>query len=297
MHLPLEIASRNHRALLHFPETGKIFYRSKRGFMAHSRIAFLASLLALCGGAAFAATDEIQVYTGEIMPVGRLGLTWHNNYAFDGLKTPDFPGGLVDNHTYSSVTEWALGVTPWFEAGLYLPLYAHSSNQGWSYNGVKLRALFVQPDNGDKDFYYGVNFEFSWNQKIWDTKENTGEVRPIIGWRFGSDRQWSITFNPILDNSYAGFSRLDFAPATRLDYKINEAWTVAAEEYDDFGELRSFLPSREQSHQLWGVVDYTGDPISIEAGIGAGLTSATDGLAVKLMLISDLTGPHGLFAK
>ena len=63
-------------------------------------------------GPAFAVTDEIQVYTGEIMPVGEAGLTWHNNYAFDGLKTPDFPGGLVDNHTYSSVTEWALGVTP-----------------------------------------------------------------------------------------------------------------------------------------------------------------------------------------
>ena len=250
----------------------------------------------LASAPAFAVTDEIQVYTGEVMPVGEIGLTWHNNYAFDGLKTPDFPGGLVDNHTYSSVTEWAYGVTPWFEAGLYLPLFAHSSNQGWTYNGFKLRALFVQPDNGDKDFYYGVNFEFSWNEKVWDTKVNTGEIRPIIGWRFGDDRRWSLTFNPILDNNYEGFSRLDFAPATRLDYKINETWTVAAEEYDDFGELRGFVPANQQSHQLWGVVDYTGNPISIEAGMGFGLTSATDSLAVKLMLISDLTGPHGLFA-
>jgi hypothetical protein len=44
-------------------------------------------------------------------------------------------------------------------------------------------------------------------------------------------------------------------------------------------------------------VEYTGDPISIEAGLGFGLTSATDKLAVKVMLISDLTGPHGLFAR
>jgi len=44
------------------------------------------------------------------------------------------------------------------------------------------------------------------------------------------------------------------------------------------------------------VVDYSGDPISIEAGVGFGLTPASDKLAVKLMLISDLTGPHGLFA-
>jgi hypothetical protein len=251
-------------------------------------------LLASCGSA-LAVTDEIQVYTGDIAAPGVVSLTWHNNYTPNGLKLPDFPGGLVDNHAYSSVTEWAYGVTPWFEAGLYLPLYSYTQNKGWTYNGFKLRALFVQPDNDQKDFYYGVNFEFSWNEKTWDSQVNTGEIRPIIGWRFGEDRRWSFTINPILDNNYAGFSRLEFVPATRLDYKINETWTIAAEEYDDFGELRGFLPSDQQTHQLWGVVDFTGDPISIEAGMGFGLTPSTDNLAVKLMLITDLTGEHGLF--
>ncbi len=116
-------------------------------------------VLAVIPGAAFAVTDEIQVYTGDVAPVGTLGLTWHNNYTINGLKTPDYPGGLVDHHTYSSVTEWAYGVTPWFEAGLYLPLYSWSGNQGLTFNGFKLRALFVQPDNDQKEFYYGVNFD------------------------------------------------------------------------------------------------------------------------------------------
>ena len=264
--------------------------------MQSRHVLFLSLLCLSIAGPAFAVSDEIQVYTGEIMPVGEGGLTWHHNYTFDGTTVPDFPGGLVNNHAYSGVTEWALGVTPWFEAGLYLPLYSHSSNRGWTYNGFKLRALFVQPDNGEKDFYYGVNFEFSWNEKSWDAQVNTGEIRPIIGWRFGEDRRWSFTFNPIVDNNYEGFSRLEFVPATRLDYRIDERWTVAVEEYADFGELRGFLPADQQSHQLWGVVDYSGDPISIEAGMGFGLTSASDKFAVKLMLISDLTGPHGLFA-
>lgn len=241
---------------------------------------------------ALAVTDEIQVYTGDIMAPGQFGLTWHNNYAVNGLKTPDFPGGLVDDKAYSSVTEWAYGVTPWFEAGLYLPLYSYSGNQGWTFNGFKLRALFVQPDNEAKDFYYGVNFEFSWNEKSWDSQVNTGEIRPILGYRF--DR-WSFTFNPILDNSYKGLSDLEFVPATRLDYKLDDIWTVAAEEYDDFGEIRRFQPADRQSHQVWAVVDYTADPISIETGIGFGLTPATDSFAVKLMLITDLTGPHRLF--
>jgi hypothetical protein len=251
----------------------------------------------LCGApiSAFAVTDEIQVYTGDIEPVGVAGLTWHNNFTVNGLKTPDFSGGLVDDHAYSSVTEWAYGVTPWFEAGLYLPLYSNSTNQGWTYNGFKLRALFVQPDNEEKDFYYGVNFEFSWNEKQWDTQVNTGEIRPILGWRFGDG--FSFTFNPIVDNSYKGLNRLEFVPATRLDYTIDSKWTVAAEEYDDFGELRRFLPGSQQFHQLWAVADYTGNPISVETGIGFGLTPATDDVAVKLMLMSDLTGAHGLFAR
>jgi hypothetical protein len=247
------------------------------------------------GEKAFAITDEIQVYTGDIEPVGVFGLTWHNNYTPDGLKTPDYPGGLVDNHAYSSVTEWAYGVTPWFEAGLYLPLYSDTSNQGLTYNGFKLRALFVQPDNQNKDFYYGINFEFSWNEPQWESEIHTGEIRPIVGYRFGDG--FSLTFNPIVDNSYRGFSRLEFVPATRLDYAVNTTWTVAAEEYDDFGQLRRFLPSSQQMHQLWVVADYNGGPISIEAGVGHGLTTATDRLAFKLMFMSDLTGPHGLFGR
>lgn len=250
-------------------------------------------LLANCEKAE-AITDEIQVYTGDIEPVGVVGLTWHNNYTPDGLKVPAFAAGLVDDHAYSSVTEWAYGVTPWLELGLYLPLYSHTDNRGWTYNGFKLRALFVQPDNKDKDFYYGINFEFSWNQPQWDPDRNTGEIRPIIGYRFG--KAFSLTFNPIVDNSYKGFSRLEFVPATRLDYAIDGTWTVAAEEYDDFGQLRRFLPGREQFHQLWAVADYNGDPISIEAGVGFGLTPGTDDLAMKLMFSTDLNGEHGLIS-
>ena len=263
------------------------------------RIAFASCVMAglmLCGlmfcGPALAVTDEIQVYTGDIEPVGVAGLTWHHNYTPGGLKTPDFPGGLTNDAAYSSVLEWAYGVTDWFEAGLYLPLYSHTAGQDWTYNGFKLRALFVQPDNQDKTFYYGLNFEFSWNEKQWDRQVNTGEIRPIIGWRLGHG--FSITFNPILDNDYKGFSGLEFVPATRLDYAISPHWAIAAEEYDDFGTLRGFLPSSQQWHQLWGVVDYTGDPVSVEAGAGFGLTPATDNLSLKLMLMSDLTGPHGL---
>ena len=258
------------------------------------KLALAAALLLASGSAAFAVTDEIQVYTGEVVAPGEIGLTWHNSYSVNGFKTPDYPGAVLDDGSYSSVIEWALGVNDWFEAGLYLPLYSNSSNLGWSFNGFKLRALFVQPHNEEKNFYYGVNFEFSWNEKSWDTQVNTGEIRPIIGYRW--DNGVSFTLNPIIDNTYkGGIGGLEFVPAARLDYAINPTWTIAAETYSDFGQLRGFLPQDQQSHSLWAVVDYSGLPISVETGVGFGLSKGATDLAVKLMFISDLTGPHRLF--
>jgi len=54
--------------------------------------------VAVCVGApavAFAQSDEIQVYTGDLAPVGVFNLTWHNNYTPDGIKEPAFPGAIT----------------------------------------------------------------------------------------------------------------------------------------------------------------------------------------------------------
>ena len=84
----------------------------------------LVGVLVLWSAAAYAQTDEIQVYDAEIAEPGVFNLMVHNNYTPIGLITPRFPGGLVPNHTLNGVAEWAWGVTPWFEQGLYLPLYS-----------------------------------------------------------------------------------------------------------------------------------------------------------------------------
>lgn len=232
-----------------------------------------------------AQTDEIQVYDAQIAAPGVFNLTLHDNYTPDGRSVPAYPGGITPNHALNGVPEWAYGVTDWFEAGLYLPLYSRSAAGALTYNGFKVRALFVKPDAAQQSFFYGVNFEFSWNAEHWDPDRYTQEIRPILGWHLGS---YDVIVNPILDNSYKGFSRLDFAPATRVAYNFNKVWAIAAEEYDDFGPLRGFLPPARQQHQLFGVFDYGGKPWAIEGGIGVGLTGATDRLVLKIILSHDL---------
>src|SRR5689334_14721811 len=96
----------------------------------HSRLAaalFAVIVMALIVFAlprvAAAQADEIQVYDGGLAAPGVFNLTWHNNFTPKGTATPAFPGAVVANRSFNGVTEWAYGVTDWFEAGLYLPLY------------------------------------------------------------------------------------------------------------------------------------------------------------------------------
>ena len=234
---------------------------------------------------AFAQTDEIQVYDGGLAEKGKFNLTLHNNFTPKGLKEPAFPGAVISDKSLNGVPEWAYGVTKWFEAGLYLPLYSFSRDQVGTLNGFKLRALFAVPNADDRKFFYGVNFEFSVNSKHWDTSRITSEVRPIIGWHL---HPVDIIVNPILDTAYDGFRNLDFAPATRVAYNVNPKWAVALEEYGDYGPLHHFNRSNEQSHQMYFVVDHPSKIMDIEAGVGVGMTSASDKITLKLILSRDL---------
>jgi hypothetical protein len=249
----------------------------------------IAFALAICAWTissrpAAAQTDEIQVYDGSIADKGKFNLTWHQNFTPNGQTEPAFPGALISNHLYVGVPEWAYGAADWFEAGLYMPLYAVDS-RGAVINGFKLRALFVEPHADDRKFVYGVNFEFSVNAKRWDESRITSEVRPIIGWHL---KPIDIIINPILDTSYDGLKNLDFAPCWRVAYNLPRSWAVAVEEYAEYGPLHSFSATSDQSHQIFGVVDKTTKFADIEVGLGVGLTNASDKFTIKLILSRDL---------
>jgi hypothetical protein len=233
-----------------------------------------------------AQTDEIQVYDAGIAAPGQLNLTWHNNYTPAGRTEPAFPGGIVPNHALNGVPEWGFGVTPWFEAGLYLPVYTLTNDGALLSDSAKLRALFVVPDAHDRTFFYGVNFELSYNTPHWEPTRFSGEMRPIIGWRFG---RWDLIVNPILDTDFTGgVGNLDFAPCVRLAYKVSSKLGFALEEYAEFGPLQHLLPSSQQSQTLFAVLDYGAGGNGIEFGVGRGLTPASDAWVIKLMLMRDL---------
>jgi hypothetical protein len=234
-----------------------------------------------------AQTDEIQVYDAEIADQGVFNLMIHTNYTPIGRKTADFPGGIIPNHSVNGTAEWAYGVNSWFEQGLYLPVWTpYSQDRGGSINGFKLRELFVRPHAEDHKFFYGVNFEFSVNYHYWEPKKVSSEVRPIIGVHL---HPVDIIFNPIVDTDYTGgFGNLEFVPATRVAYNVNDKWAVAAEEYADVGPLRHFLAPGDQFHEVWAVLNHDTKIVNIETGVGVGVTHGADRLTFKLMVSRDL---------
>jgi hypothetical protein len=236
----------------------------------------------MCLTAAHAQTDEIQVYTGEINQPGQFSVTLHNNYTASGPKSPAFPGGILPDHALNGVPEYALGITDWFELGAYLPLYSVTRDSRLLINGGKVRALFVVPEAAKRDFFYGVNFELSYNARHWDPAQYSLEVRPIIGWRFGPV---DLVFNPIMDLPFRGGpGALRFAPAERVAYNVSKEWALAAEHYADYGPFAAIAPPARQYHTVYGVVDLNRDPYAVEFGIGHGFTAVSEKLIIKLIL-------------
>jgi hypothetical protein len=238
-------------------------------------------------GSAFAQTDEIQVYDAEIARPGIFNLMVHTNFTPIGRKMPAFPRAIIANDSVNGAAEWAYGVKPWFEQGLYMPVFSlHSINQGATINGFKIRELFVRPNAHDDKFFYGLNFEFSVNALYWEPKRISSELRPIIGAHI---RRWDFIYNPIMDTDYTGgLKGLQFNPAGRIAYNLNETWALAAEQYDGFGTLRDFVPYEQQFHETWAVFDRNSRFVNVEAGVGVGWTPGSDRITLKLMLSRDL---------
>lgn len=232
-----------------------------------------------------AQTDEIQVYDAGIAEQGQLTIALHNNYTLSGPKLAAYPGAVVPDHSLNGVPEFGYGVTEWFEAGLYLPVYSLTRDGRVELDSAKLRGLFVTPSAAQRTFFYGANFELSYNARHWEPTRLSGEIRPIAGLHLGD---WDLIVNPILDTDFKGIGRLDFAPAERIAYHLSPVWALAFEHYADFGSFNDLHAVGQQSQTLFAVADFHQEDLgAVEFGIGHGFTAASDNLVLKLILEKD----------
>lgn len=245
---------------------------------SYAAVASLSGALVLLASNAHA-TDEIQVYNAGIAEIGQFTIQQHLNYVALGQKDPPFPGGFPSNHSLNGTPEFAYGMTDWWELGLYLP-FAVQDRQFLS-DAFKLRTLFVSPHAEQRNFFYGVNFELSYEMPKFAQTRWGLEIRPIIGLR---SSQYEFIVNPIVDIGFGSKGEADFAPAARLARNFGNDVFAGFEYYADFGEIGNFSKLSDQQHTLFAVTDFKAGVFDVNFGVGYGLTPASDRLVVKTII-------------
>src|SRR5205807_2369218 len=146
--------------------------------------------------------------------------------------------------------------------------------------------LFAVPDAKNREFFYGVNFEYDYLMPKFSETRFGMEIRPIIGWRKGD---YEFIVNPIVDVGFGSKGEVTFAPAARLARNWGEDFALAVEYYTNLGPIGAFLPFNEQQHNIWGVIDFKVDRFDVEFGVGYGLTNpGSDRWMTKLMVTTNL---------
>ncbi|MGE5027410.1 MAG: hypothetical protein ACM3JK_02955 [Betaproteobacteria bacterium] len=241
-----------------------------------------AATLFTVASAAFAAPDEIQVYTEEMDDPGEFGLELHVNYAIDGARQAGYPGEKPAHHMLQVTPEFSYGITKSLEAGLYVPIALAPDGNAYN-NGLRFRLKYIAPHAESDYFFWGLNTEVGYSARRVSESYWGMELRPIVGYR---SKDWLVSFNPILnlDLSNNVSREPQFEPALKVTRKAAEGARAGLEYYGEYGPLHHHLPANERGHYLYAVADIEKKDFDINFGIGHGFDNAGDQWVAKAII-------------
>jgi hypothetical protein len=177
-----------------------------------------------------------------------------------------------------------MGLTRWWELGVYL----QSSLEGdgsYHYAGIKLRTKFILARPPHDRLRLGLNIEVGRLPAAYDADRWGAEVRPIVGWSAAGGRLF-FAANPNLDFSLAGSDgRPSFEPALTALLVFEGLLSFGIEHYAGYGRPFDWAPLSRQEHYLYQVVNVLAwGRLDLNAGIGQGLTAASNDFVAKVIL-------------
>ena len=226
---------------------------------------------------------EIQVYSSPTMTKGQTIFELHSNFTFNGEKDM-VKGVLPAYHSLHETVEITHGITDNFELGFYL-FTNYTPNHGWKIIGTHIRPRIAAPAQWNLPVGLSLSAEIGWQSKEYSAETASLEIRPIIDKTFG---KLYLSLNPVLGIRLKGINQPSapaFAPNCKAAYAVTPKVSIGTEYYGDLGPITDFEKIPEQNHAIFLVADLYLDPKwEINFGPGFGLTDATDGLVVKLLL-------------
>jgi Putative MetA-pathway of phenol degradation len=226
---------------------------------------------------------EIQVYGADLVATGYTMVELHSNFTFDG-RADTVDGVLPTDHAFHETLEITHGFASIFEVGFYL-FTNERAGDGASVTGVHVRPRFRIPASWHLPVGLSLSQEIGYARRKFSPDTWTWEIRPIIDQTIGPV-YWS--FNPVLEVALHGESSgqaPDFSPNVKVALAVVPWMQLGVEYYGSLGPVTGFDTLQGQEHQLFPAVDFNFSPnVEINAGVGLGLTNATDKLLAKLIL-------------
>ena len=227
---------------------------------------------------------EIQVYDGTADGPGQPGIELHANSVVSGQREA-VPPELPSDHQTHLTLEPSLGITHWWEIGMYLQSTILPDGT-LDYAGFKLRSKFVRPGWPSERLRWGVNLEISDLPPSYDRNRWGAEVRPILAYTTPAGRL-AFAFNPILDFDLAGATRgwPSFEPALSALFVLDGLVSVGLEYYGDLGRVDQPSRAGAEQHYLFEVLNVLRwRRLELNFGVGEGLTAASNPFVVKMIL-------------
>lgn len=242
-----------------------------------------ALLFATAGTAAAQGNYEIQVYAAPTVEPKTTMFELHSNYTFDGQR--GIVGGVAGAyHALHETVEITQGLTSWSEVGFY---YFTSGQKGTGVNwvGSHIRPRVRVPDSWKWPVGVSLSMEMGYQRALFDEDTWSWEIRPIIDKQLG---KLYVGLNPVFDRAWKGPGTtrgVGFEPNVKVGYDFTKQVNAGIEYYGAMGKWGDFDPKNEQQHMFFAAMDLDVSPDwEFNAGMGVGVTPATDHLILKMIL-------------
>ncbi len=225
---------------------------------------------------------EIQVYTSELVEIHHTAIELHSNYTTNG-STLMMGGVYPSNHVVHETLEITHGFSDWLEVGSYL-FTSLGSDDRTGIAGVHVRPRITVPEEYKLPVGLSLSSEIGYQKTEFFGSRWGAEIRPIIDKK--CDRLFfalNLAMGIVLDSNQSHIP--DFSPCFKTTYDMTKKFGLGIEYYSSLGAINHPEPIQAQKHQVFGAIDWEFSPDwEFNAGLGYGLTSATDKWIVKFIL-------------
>ena len=230
---------------------------------------------------ALAAPEEVEVYRDEVTAAGELSVEVNQNYVLSGPRGDAPSGAFSPVHLYRFTPELNYGLARNWEVGALA--VAAVRNQALDVHGLKTHVRYIAPRPQTSPWYWGFNAEVGWTDRHLEDRPWTAELRGIAGYE---GKRWIVALNPTLETAADSHAAepVSLELQSKLGYRLNGALILGLESYNAFGPVQAFGPLRDQPQMLYLAADLALPRADLNIGLGHGLTGASDGWAVKLVV-------------